>query len=712
MKVKILVTGIILLLSFSFLPGQNLEYVSETLFSDYINSFGLIDNYVLLGCGSSMQILSLDSPSSPEVVRNVPRGFGYDFRIRDNTLFSTGGSFIISDISDPLNPEIIGLFNPGYYSAIGAANIQADYAFVSTSSEYDYYSQFIALDITNLSFPEPVCTLDFSPGIFDIVIDDSLAILAQGSIDYEGHLHIVDISNPLALETLSSMEISEISGIAVSGSRVYAADSYGLSIIDISDPTNPEIISYFEGIGGGHMLVSNNVLYTNEGNGIKLYDISNGDFPVQISSYELGHYVFVMQIENDTLHYCTKNYDLYEYGLLDVSDVENITPIGIYQRSGPTQSVAVENDHAYVLNGNNGLAVVDISNPAHPRICDNSTFGNSFDFGDYIRTNEGIAYICRDAGVSILDISNPNEIEELGHYYLSDYHRGFAIKDSLLYISVQDYGLKILNAANPNSIAVIDSVGVYESIRTGISLSGHYLALNNTYDCRLIDISDPSDAFEVQTIASPIPIANLTLLDSTLYMCRTADPAFEIIDISDISNPISIDTVSLFSYIKGTCLFDNMMLITERHALELFDISDPHSPVVLDTFEITAYQYDVTFGDGYIYLAISRSLQIMRLTETGLESIPDIPLTFSLSQNYPNPFNAQTQISYTLPSAGPVKLAVYDILGRQVQTLFDDPQAAGEHSVIWDADGFASGIYFYRLTAGDKEFSRQMTLIK
>jgi hypothetical protein len=96
----------------------------------------------------------------------------------------------------------------------------------------------------------------------------------------------------------------------------------------------------------------------------------------------------------------------------------------------------------------------------------------------------------------------------------------------------------------------------------------------------------------------------------------------------------------------------------------------------------------------------------------GVDDVPVIPQTYRLMQNYPNPFNSSTIIRYAVPVASQVTLDIYDFLGRKVQTLADVKEQVGEHQVTWDAAGFSSGIYFYRLKAGDKSYSRQMTVIK
>ncbi len=89
-----------------------------------------------------------------------------------------------------------------------------------------------------------------------------------------------------------------------------------------------------------------------------------------------------------------------------------------------------------------------------------------------------------------------------------------------------------------------------------------------------------------------------------------------------------------------------------------------------------------------------------------------LPRTFELGQNYPNPFNPTTLISYQLPVASEVSLKVYDVLGREVATLVNGRQEAGRYSVSFNAASFASGVYFYRLQAGQFVQTRKMMLVK
>ncbi|MEX0722756.1 MAG: T9SS type A sorting domain-containing protein [Gracilimonas sp.] len=134
-------------------------------------------------------------------------------------------------------------------------------------------------------------------------------------------------------------------------------------------------------------------------------------------------------------------------------------------------------------------------------------------------------------------------------------------------------------------------------------------------------------------------------------------------------------------------------------------------------------------GDTFIYAVIDGNEQITEVhednnrawvllnsesgTSVSSEEIAGaIPDVFSLNQNYPNPFNPSTLISYNLPVAQKIALKVYDVMGREVATLVDNQQSAGEHSVQFNASGLASGLYLYRLEGEQFSISRRMMLIK
>lgn len=120
------------------------------------------------------------------------------------------------------------------------------------------------------------------------------------------------------------------------------------------------------------------------------------------------------------------------------------------------------------------------------------------------------------------------------------------------------------------------------------------------------------------------------------------------------------------------------------------------------------------FGSRHNSTQGNRPALIVEYTEmaTSNETDLELPNKVVLNQNYPNPFNPVTTISYQIPAETSVHLAVYDMLGRKVETIVNRRQTAGEYSVMFNASRLSSGMYFYRLQAGDFTDSKTLFLIK
>lgn len=99
---------------------------------------------------------------------------------------------------------------------------------------------------------------------------------------------------------------------------------------------------------------------------------------------------------------------------------------------------------------------------------------------------------------------------------------------------------------------------------------------------------------------------------------------------------------------------------------------------------------------------------------SGVDDIDDstLPTEYALYQSYPNPFNASTKITYALPENAHVQVSIYNLTGQLIDTIVDEKQEAGYHTVDWNASDYSTGIYFYKLNAGDHTIAKRMTLLK
>ena len=103
---------------------------------------------------------------------------------------------------------------------------------------------------------------------------------------------------------------------------------------------------------------------------------------------------------------------------------------------------------------------------------------------------------------------------------------------------------------------------------------------------------------------------------------------------------------------------------------------------------------------------------ILHYKETSLINKDDFLLSFELHQNYPNPFNPITNITYELPQNGKIELIIYDITGRQLETLVNTFQTAGYHTISWNASSYPSGVYLIRMASGDFTQTQKVVLVK
>ena len=131
--------------------------------------------------------------------------------------------------------------------------------------------------------------------------------------------------------------------------------------------------------------------------------------------------------------------------------------------------------------------------------------------------------------------------------------------------------------------------------------------------------------------------------------------------------------------------------------------------LVVDGEGYDAVQQSIVVGVTDYALTQDFSLGVTASVGTGSNAVP---LAYTLRQNYPNPFNPSTTISYQLSELSHVTLTVYDVLGREVETLANGVKQAGQYTAVWNAARYASGVYFYRLQASSVNSAASFTNIR
>jgi hypothetical protein len=180
-------------------------------------------------------------------------------------------------------------------------------------------------------------------------------------------------------------------------------------------------------------------------------------------------------------------------------------------------------------------------------------------------------------------------------------------------------------------------------------------------------------------------------------------------------NAMKVDSISLSNSSTSTLIVDSIYTKTSVFTTNQKSASVLSTPVyVRVTFTPTAVG---TYSDT-LYLRNNSATPLVKIrlsgngTLTGVEKLGiEVPTVFSISQNYPNPFNPSTRINYSLPKSAVALFRIFNTLGQVVASLVDEEQLPGYYQVEWKAN-VPTGIYFYRLQAGEFVETKKMILLR
>jgi hypothetical protein len=207
----------------------------------------------------------------------------------------------------------------------------------------------------------------------------------------------------------------------------------------------------------------------------------------------------------------------------------------------------------------------------------------------------------------------------------------------------------------------------------------------------------------------------VTLEEVTFEGTRSADFDFKYADIQNDKNTVIIGLIPMVYGVKkdldpGDGVIANLVFRVDDPSVKSIDLS---------TTTTTNPDHSLMF----VYSDANGQIKDMAPELSGLSvamqasDVKPLPTVFALRQNAPNPFNPSTSIVYDLPKATNVRLEIYNVLGQKVKTLVDGYQNAGTQNIIWDGRdqsgaSVASGIYFYRINAGDFNATKKMMMLK
>ncbi len=727
---------LIILLVILFLPlaplwGQDFEHVSSTLFHDKFYSVVTVGDYVYCGGLYGLQIFSIADSANPVLVKNCDIPYIGKIVVDGTNAFvmkSAGGYNVpdlrIYDLSEPLNPDLLGNYD-SHHGSLGDIEIYDNIAFIPSEVPDPYFPHSITevIDVSDPSNPVLVDSLVAQLKVTDIYAKNGLLFILSHEFDFWYIIcDIYELTNPAHPHRVSSLDFppgNPLRGVSSSGNYAYIITVDGIHIYNISEGFDLEGV-YIPEYYTDRIIIDDQIAYLyGDSRRICILDLSDPVNPVSMGILYSSHNFMDLCVAGDTsfsLSRFSSNPYAARLDVIDFSDPYDPDIIGYYYPPGRVYDVQLYDDYAYIANGVSGLQVIDISDPQNPQI------GNRY---DTVREDIDIfidghyAYIVNDyIGLKIFDLTNPADPVQIGMYNNMD-EMNYIFADSTfayiiayqstapahLYVSILD----ISDSSEPFEVNSIHNLYWPRYIH----VVGNYAYISCRYSMEIFDVSDP---YSIRHLGSHQYLdRSYHLFVEPPYAYVASSPhGLEIIDVSDPENPYLVGSCdSLSAY--HVSVRDGYAYLSGNNRLQLIDISNPAAPAVISVYSPSGdwLSGEVFLQGDYIYDAAHSHFQILKLTETGIEEVSAIyPSAFSLSQNYPNPFNASTTIRYALPKEAAVTIEIYDILGRRIETLVPGKQPAGSHTVVWEAEDVPSGVYFYRIEAGEYSQTQKCVLLK
>ena len=534
-------------------------------------------------------------------------------------------------------------------------------------------------------------------------------------------LDLSDPSNPVQESKMGSSRFD----FDVKAFGHYVVSGVG-EIFDVSDVSNPVLISTF---GGAHNLyVDYPFLYTACPNNI--WDISDPSNPLLIGSY--GLFCHDLVVMNDTAYVAGGGNGT---RILDVSNKYNIETMAQF-------SLPDEYSHnAYPTRDRQHLFLTDEVGPWGTTVWNISDYSNISRIGQYtihsfptthnLFIKENYAYISHYAdGLRILQISDPTNISEAGYfdtYFEADSMNGFKgnwgvypyAPSGLIYISDRKRGFFAVDFDSSNSLA-----GIFANVKDASTdepinhawskIEGFFTGVTDSLGESLFYAPEGNYNIITNKFGYSPDTTNLTLIkDGTINLTVLLEPAIP--ELSTSTNLIAFGRLNIETT-SSVILFvsneSNTVLnleidssISSGFNLESLkgSILRPGDEIMLRIFFVPTETIDY---EGMILIISEAGIDTVYLTGTGTFD------KITLFQNYPNPFNHSTKIKFELTEYDNVKLSIYDMNGKLVQTLLNEEMPVGTHEIEWNAVDVASGIYIYSVESGNTVQNKKLILLK
>jgi hypothetical protein len=709
---------------------------------EVVGQFAYVVDDVYFTDDSGFRVVDISNPAEPVLASSfVTQGLARSAAVVDELLYLAvwgcsscwpefGPTLRVIDVSNPLAPIEIGAIEldeyPTRVSTVAVANGRA---YVGGSfglkivdvSNPDEIVEIAALDRAAIGYPS------------DVTVVGTRLYVAFSSSDHStfpptehGGLRIIDISEPAAPVELGSHQyIGFTTGLAVSGNLAcVTGGAFGsradVRVIDISNSAAPVELSIIETPGIADMErnveIVSSLAYVADGTGLRVIDISNPTLPVDIGGLWMTHnsYLGVNDVVVlDGLAYVANGHDL---RVVDLSEVAFPREVGLLTTPGDPIDVEVENDVAYLTDGD--LRIADVSNPTAPAEL------SSLDAGDarLVETADGLVYVAEggtlpnDKGsLRIVEVSNPTTPVQLASLPLPGWPTDMEVADGRAYVTLNlelpwygPAGLSIVDvsdASTPRELASLEFYKVADDATVAVEGEFAYVAIYNRnrtgpfIELMVIDVSVPTEPFKVGSLQYPGRSGGsgaLEVVDGIAYYAflRGWSPFLHTIDVTNPAAPTELGRVWTLDLGSDLGFVDGLIYVAAGYAgLRVIDVSDPTAPLELGAFAPYPYAIarSIAVADQLSYVTDVEN-DAMRVIDFGPQYARTLEIDLDIK-----PGSDSNPINFSIEGVIPVAIlgsAAWDVADVDQTTLAFGPGGAppahchGPHIEDVNGDGY------------------------
>lgn len=542
---------------------------------------------------------------------------------------------------------------------------------------------------------------------------DTLFVLVSGY-----GLRVVNTANPSAPVILDGEPLgaSQLLEVAVAGPRLaVAAQADGVYLFDVANAANPQLVTQLSvNLGGGALAVKGarvagtQLFCAVDATGLVVYDIANLASPQLLGTDGGDWYTFdglALDGERAYLNY----WDGAAAGvqIFDIATPAAPTWLGSTEGFDYCRSVDIRHDPGggdvvFTATGHMGVYAHELTGGQLQRrgqLPVLNTWG--------VTARGSLVYIASASeGFTIGDFSDLDAPSELGSLNLG-LCRDVKVGGDVAYVAVYGEGLATVDISNPAQPLLLDQVsGGYQTV--GLDVSGQIVATaDRSAGVNLWNVGDPTDIqFLGTAIAGGTAVTDVAFRrgDNLLY---AAAGAVRVLDFAYPQLPIEVGSFSAASL--GLALGPDGYLYVARSGagVSAFSLANPLAPVSVASYDTADNAMAVATAPGLACVADYSAVIALRTGESTAAPATPLPAALALAA-HPNPFNPRTELVFTLPAAGHLRVEIFDLAGRRLVQIAAGETAAGPQRLAWDGKNEAgralpSGIYLARVALTSRE---------